>query len=152
MVASDVRCMESVSLPCASRPHIARRRFRARLTVIDVSGGVMADFVKYQLDDGSEVFFESAEGSLVALRGGDADVVAEGKLGDRLSTIADAAEQVSKGLRERLAPEEIELEFGVKVSGEVGWWFFAKASGEAAINVTLTWRKAAEESSGSNGS
>jgi hypothetical protein len=112
----------------------------------------MAEFVKYQLDDGSEVFFEAAEGSLVTLRGGDADVVDAGKLGHRLNQIADAAEEVSKGLRARLAPEEIELEFGVKVSGEVGWWFFAKASGEAAINVTLTWRKGAEGSPGSGGS
>jgi hypothetical protein len=40
--------------------------------------------------------------------------------------------QVFKRLRERLAPEEIELEFGVKVSGEVGWWFFAKASDTGA--------------------
>jgi len=54
-------------------------------------------------------------------------------------------------LRERLAPDEIGLEFGVKISGEVGWWFFAKASGEASINVTLTWRKPAEAPPGSNG-
>ena len=101
----------------------------------------MADFVKYQLDDGSEVFFESAEASLVTLRGGPVDVVNAGQLGDRLSGIAAAADQVSKGLRERLAPEEIELEFGVKISGEVGWWFFAKASGEASINVTLRWSR-----------
>jgi hypothetical protein len=115
-------------------------------------GGVMADFVKYELDDGSEVFFESAEASLVSLRGGPADVVDAGKLGDRLSHIAAAADEVSKGLRERLAPEEIALEFGVKVSGEVGWWFFAKASGEASINVTLTWRKPSEVPSGPSGS
>jgi len=104
----------------------------------------MADFVKYQLDDGSEVYFESAEASLVSMRGGDAEVVDAGQLGDRLRNIATAADQVSKGLRERLEPEEIELEFGVKISGEVGWWFFAKASGEASINVTLTWKKPAE--------
>lgn len=83
----------------------------------------MADFVRYQLDDGSEVFFEAAEGSLVSLRGGSADVVDVGKLGHRLRNIAAAADEVSKGLREHLAPEEIELEFGVKVSGEVSWWF-----------------------------
>ena len=70
-----------------------------------------------------------------------------GQLGDRLSQIAAAADQVSKGLRARLAPEEIQLEFGVKISGEVGWWFFAKASGEASINVTLTWRTPTEVSS-----
>jgi hypothetical protein len=112
----------------------------------------MADFVKYELADNSVVFFESAEASLVSERGGPADVVDAGKLGDRLSGIAAAASQVSKELRERLEPEEIELEFGVKVSGEVGWWFFAKASGEAAINVTLTWRKPAEGPSGPSGS
>jgi hypothetical protein len=88
----------------------------------------------------------------VSLRGGPADVVDAGKLGDRLSHIAAAADQVSKELREQLAPEEMELEFGVKISGEVGWWFFAKASGEAAINVTLTWRKPAEAPPGSSGS
>jgi Trypsin-co-occurring domain 1 len=118
----------------------------------DDLGGVMADFVKYELDDGSEVYFESAEASLVSLRGGDAEVVDAGKLGDRLSHIAEAADQVSKGLRERLKPEEIELEFGVKISGEVGWWFFAKASGEASINVTLTWKKPAEVPPGAGGS
>jgi Trypsin-co-occurring domain 1 len=105
----------------------------------------MADFVRYELADGSEVFFESAEGSLVSLRGGSPDVVDAGRLGDRLRHIAAAADEVSKGLRERLAPEEIELEFGVKVSGEVNWWFFAKANGEASMNVKLTWRKPAQE-------
>jgi hypothetical protein len=107
-------------------------------------GGVMADFVKYQLEDGSEVYFESAEATLVSLKGGPADVENGGELGDRLSHIAAAAEQVSKGLRERLAPEEIELAFGVKISGEVGWWFFAKASGEASINVTLRWANSSQ--------
>jgi hypothetical protein len=101
----------------------------------------MPDFVRYELEDGSEVFFESAEGSLVSGRGGSADVVDAGKLGDRLRPIAAAADEVSKGLRERLAPEEIELEFGVRVSGEVSWWFFAKVNGEASINVKLIWRK-----------
>jgi Trypsin-co-occurring domain 1 len=104
----------------------------------------MADFVKYQLDNDSEVYFETAEASLVSLRGGKADVVDAGKLGDRLRNIAAAADQVSKEMRGRLEPDEIELEFGVKVSGEVGWWFIARASGEASINVTLTWRKPAD--------
>src|SRR5215472_7093361 len=112
----------------------------------------MADFVKYELDDGSEVYFESAEASLVSLRGGDAEVTDAGKLGDRLSHIGAAADQLSKELRERLAPEEIALQFGVKMSGEVGWWFFAKASGEASINVTLTWKKPAEAPAAPSGS
>jgi hypothetical protein len=42
-------------------------------------------------------------------------------------------------LRERLDPAEVTLEFGVKVAGEVNWWFFAKNQGEATINVTMRW-------------
>jgi hypothetical protein len=42
-------------------------------------------------------------------------------------------------LRSRLAPDEVDLEFGLKVSGEVNWWFFAKSQGEGTIKVTLKW-------------
>ena len=63
----------------------------------------MADFVRYEFEDGSEVFFESAEGSLVSLRGGSPDVVDAGRLGDRLGHIAAAADEASKGLRERFS-------------------------------------------------
>ena len=112
----------------------------------------MAEFVKYQLDDGSEVFFETRRGITGGIARRQYRCCGRGEAGDRLSNIAAAAEEVSKGLRERLAPEEIELEFGVKISGEVGWWFFAKASGEAAINVTLTWRKQPRHRLGPSGS
>jgi hypothetical protein len=105
----------------------------------------VADFVRYELDDGSEVFFEAAEGSLVRLRGGAAEVADAGKLGDRLRHIAAAADEVSRGLRDRLGPEEVELEFGVTVSGEVNWWFIAKTSGDASMKVKLTWRRDAEK-------
>ncbi len=100
----------------------------------------MADFVKYTLEDGTEVYFESTEGSLVSLRTGAADVKEGGELGQRLNGIAKAAEELSAGLRQRLAPDEIELSFGVKISGEVNWWFFAKSKGEASIDVKLSWK------------
>ena len=41
-------------------------------------------------------------------------------------------------MRARLVPDEMSLEFGLKVSGGVNW-FFAKAQGEGTIKVTLTW-------------
>jgi hypothetical protein len=113
-----------------------------------VSGGrfggvVVAEFVRYVLDDGSEVFFESAESDLVALRGGgEPDVTDGGRLRGRLEAVAAAAEEVSQSLRSRLTPDEVTLEFGVKVGGEVNWWFFAKTQGEATINVTLKWAAA----------
>jgi hypothetical protein len=100
---------------------------------------LVAEFVRYKLDDGSEVVFESAESDLVAPHGGQPDVVDGGQLQARLEAVAGAAEQVAGSLRSRLQPEEISLEFGLKVSGEVNWWFFAKNQAEGTIKVTLKW-------------
>jgi hypothetical protein len=101
----------------------------------------MAEFVKFVLDDGSEVFFESAESDLVALHSGEPNVADGGRLQTRLMSVADAASQVAESLRSRITPDEVALEFGLKVSGEVNWWFFAKNQGESTINVTLTWHR-----------
>ncbi len=99
----------------------------------------MADFVEFTLDDDTKVLFESAESDLVALHGGEPDVQSGGKLTERLRGVAEAAEQVAGELRSRLAPDDVSLEFGLKVSGEVNWWYFAKSQAEGAIKVTLTW-------------
>ncbi len=104
-----------------------------------VGGYAMAEFVRFTLDDGSDVMFESAESDLVALHGGQPDVREGGRLTERLQGVAEAAEQVAASLRSRLAPDEVSLEFGLKVSGEVNWWFFAKSAGEGTIKVTVKW-------------
>jgi hypothetical protein len=109
-----------------------------RRPFVEGLGGVMAEFVRFTLDDGSEVLFESAEGDLVALHGGPPDVLDGGKLTARLQGVAEAAEEVAGSLRSRLVPDEVSLEFGLKVSGGVNW-FFAKAQGEGTIKVTLKW-------------
>ena len=97
----------------------------------------MAEFVRFTLDDGSQVLFESAESDLVALHGGSPDVCDGGKLTARLQGVAEAAEEVAGSLRARLVPDEVSLEFGLKVSGGVNW-FFAKAQGEGTIKVTVS--------------
>ena len=99
----------------------------------------MSEFVRFTLDDGSEVIFESAESDLVALRGGPPDIRDGGRLTERLHAVAAAAEQIAGSLRSRLAPDEVNLEFGLRVSAEVNWWFFAKSQGEGTIKVTLKW-------------
>jgi hypothetical protein len=102
------------------------------------AGGVMAEFLRFTLDDGSEVLFESAESDLVGPRGGQ-DLVREGgRLTERLHGVAEAAEEIAGSLRSRLAPDEVSLEFGLRVSGGVNW-FFANAQGEGTIKVTLRW-------------
>ena len=98
----------------------------------------MAEFVRFTLDDGSEVLFESAESDLVALHGGAPEVLDGGKLTARLQGVAEAAEQVAGSLRSRLVPDEVSLEFGLQVSGGVNW-FFTKAEGEGIIKVTVKW-------------
>jgi Trypsin-co-occurring domain 1 len=105
----------------------------------------MADLVEYELDDGSRVLFESAEASLVSLHGGDPDIKEGGPLADRLSSIAKTAGQVAAAMREKVGPDELALELGVKVAGEVNAWFFARAQSEATIKITLTWKKPAEK-------
>ncbi len=102
-------------------------------------GGVVTEFVRFTLDDGSEVVFEAAESELVRVHGGQPEVRDGGRLSERLHGVAEAAEQVAGQLRSRLAPDEVSLEFGLKVSGEVNWWFFAKNQAEGTIKVTLTW-------------
>jgi hypothetical protein len=102
----------------------------------------MAEFVRFTLDDGSEVVFESAERDLVRPHGGQPEVREGGRLTQRLRGVAGAAEQIAGELRSRLQPEEISLEFGLKVSGEVNWWFFAKNQAEGTIKVTLRWQGA----------
>jgi hypothetical protein len=99
----------------------------------------MPEFVRFTLDDGSEVMFESAESDLVASRGGPPDVRDGGRLTAGLHAVAGAAAEIARSLRSRLAPDEVDLEFGLKVSGEVNWWFFAKSQGEGTIKVTLKW-------------
>src|SRR5712672_375822 len=101
-------------------------------------GCVVAEFVRFTLDDGSEVLFESAESDLVALHGGSPEVRDGGKLTARLQGVAEAAEEVAGSLRARLAPDEVSLEFGLQVSGGMNW-FFAKAQGEGTIKVTVKW-------------
>jgi hypothetical protein len=98
----------------------------------------MAEFVRFTLGDGSEVLFESAESDLVAQHGGAPEVRDGGKLTARLQGVAEAAEEVAGSLRARLVPDEVSLEFGLKVSGGVNW-FFAKAQGEGTIKVTVKW-------------
>jgi Trypsin-co-occurring domain 1 len=65
-------------------------------------------------------------------------VAVEGAAG-RLEGIAVAAEQVCAALRTRFKPSELQLELGVGLSGEVGW-FFAKSAVEGSLKVTLTWK------------
>jgi hypothetical protein len=99
----------------------------------------MADFARVTLADGTKVLFEDPGADLVSLRTSAPDVDDVEPDVARLETIAHAAGQVSTSLRDRLAPDELTLEIGVGLSGEVGW-FFAKSSVEGSLKITVTWK------------
>lgn len=97
----------------------------------------MAEFLKVRLDDGTEVLFQNADEDLVSERGGGDEVRAEAGL-VRLESMARAAAAVCDSLRSRVQSDEVSVELGAGLSGEVGW-FFAKSSMEASIKITLKW-------------
>jgi hypothetical protein len=99
----------------------------------------VADFVKVVLDDGTEVVFQSAEGDLVKPHGGRPVVERYEAAMDDLSAMAHAARRVARSFAEKLKPDELALEIGVGLSGEVGW-FFAKSELEATLKLTVTWK------------
>ena len=99
----------------------------------------MSDFIELTLDDGTPVLFQTVESNLVRDHSGSADVEKSTAAMGRLKSIALATESISKSLRDKLAPDEFEMETGIGLSGEVGW-FFAKSEMEASMKVTVTWK------------
>jgi Trypsin-co-occurring domain 1 len=102
-------------------------------------GDLVADFVKVVLDDGTEVVFQSAESDLVKPYGGPPVVDRYEAAMDALGAMAHATQRVARSFREKMEPDELSLEIGVGLSGEVGW-FFAKSKLEATLTMTLTWK------------
>ena len=90
---------------------------------------------RYTLDDGTVVVFETgpAQGYRPA---GAADVVAQVRAA--VTPALEAARVVVEKARSA-APDEVEVKFGIKVSGEANWWI-AKAATEGNFEITLKWK------------
>jgi Trypsin-co-occurring domain 1 len=103
----------------------------------------MADLVYYTMDDGTKVLFETAEADLVSLHAGTGHMTEKdgGPLAERLSGIAKATQRIAAAMKNALEPDELSVELGIKVAGELNVWFFAKNQAEATIKVTGTWKK-----------
>jgi hypothetical protein len=100
----------------------------------------MNDFIELTLEDGTQVLFQTAESNLVQNHGGEVVVEKATAAMSRIQAIAQATESVCKSFREKLAPDELMMEIGIGLSGEVGW-FFAKSEVEATLKVTVTWKR-----------
>jgi hypothetical protein len=95
---------------------------------------VPSQVATYQLDDSTTVSFEidPTEGFRPAGPGQIA-----GKVREAVAPAVEAAKEVLDRVKE-LAPDEVEVKFGIKVGGGAQW-LVAKATGEASFEVTLTW-------------
>jgi hypothetical protein len=99
----------------------------------------MADFVEVTLDDNTKVLFQTVESDLVRDHGGPPVIERVDAAMDQLEAIATATQRVCRSFQQKMRPDEIALEVGVGLSGEVGW-FFAKSQMEGTLKVLLTWK------------
>ena len=92
--------------------------------------------VTYDVDDSTKVKFEfePVDGFRPA---GASQIV--GRVQEAISPAVEAAKAVLDKVKE-VRPDQVEVTFGVKVSGEATW-FVAKSAAEGSFEITLTWRR-----------
>jgi len=96
--------------------------------------------VSYALDDQTVVRFEVEPTDDWYNVGSDAIV---GRIRDAVTPAVEGARAVLEKVKEA-APDEIEVKFGIKVSGTANW-LVAKAATEGNFEITLTWRPGSTE-------
>lgn len=98
---------------------------------------VGSQVVRYQLDDSTVVGFEFEPGP------GFHQAAAKefiGQVSKAVEPAVEAAKAVLEKLKE-ITPDEVEVKFGVKVTGEANW-VVAKAATEGNFEITLNWSPA----------
>jgi hypothetical protein len=98
--------------------------------------------MRFKLADGTEVVFETdlpAQGGeeLMGRKGGDIPEAHE-RFDVLVKRIRPVAQTVLDALKELNTPQEIQLEFGVKLGGKAGV-VFASAESECNFKVGLKW-------------
>ena len=106
----------------------------------------MKYLTEFQLQTGGKVIVEVdeplTEGRAVQVsRSGDLVQKAKQTLDEAITNLKPAAEVVLQRLRSLdLKPDEIAIEFGIKLSAEAGA-FIASASSEANFQISMKWSK-----------
>jgi hypothetical protein len=112
----------------------------------------MTHYIQYTIEDGATILVEAAvepdEDQSGVVRAGLKDkageTVAQAKatFEEGLETIRHNAQVFIKKVRELPdPPDEVEVAFGLKATGEVGNFAIAKAGAEANYTVTMTWKR-----------
>jgi hypothetical protein len=114
----------------------------------------MPRYIQFATADGESVLVEMAEERLetsggvvkAGLVGDAAEVVAQARVTFE-AAIMDTVRRNAEGFIQRMnalstPPDEAEISFGIKATGEVGNAAIVKGGAEAAYTVTLKWKKA----------
>ncbi|MDY7079747.1 MAG: CU044_2847 family protein [Chloroflexota bacterium] len=111
----------------------------------------MAHYIQFTTKDGSTILVEAAEEETyqpgvvkAGLKEKTQEAVSQAKTSfeDGLEVIrhnADGFIEKVRGLSD--PPDEVEVAFGLKATGELGNFAVAKAGAEASYTVTLTWKR-----------
>jgi hypothetical protein len=105
--------------------------------------GLVTRLIEIPLDAGGSILVEVDEPTHPLVRGGREDVIE--RAGDSFETVLDRVRPAYAAVLQRFSdvaegPEEISLEFGLKLTAEAGA-IIAKAGGEANFTISVTWRK-----------
>jgi Trypsin-co-occurring domain 1 len=99
----------------------------------------MSEIVEYRVDQSTIVKFEIEPPS--DFRQASPDRIL-GRVKEAVTPAVEAAKAVLDKVKEA-APDEVEMKFGIKVSGDANW-LVAKAASEANFEITLTWSRHAQ--------
>ena len=103
----------------------------------------MSQVVRYAVDDGAVVLFE------VEPVDGFAPAASErvvGRVREAIGPAVEAAREMLERVKV-LGPGEVEVKFGIKVSGTMNW-MVAKAATEGSFEVTLKWQPGGSDRGG----
>ncbi|NLG95860.1 MAG: hypothetical protein GX491_00715 [Chloroflexi bacterium] len=107
----------------------------------------MASYVKFQLDDGTEIFFETTEtprgsSSLIPSASSKETAHEGGSFQESIESLRKMASVMVRELRDRFEkePDEMQFNFGLKASGELGSLIVSRGGQDANFNVMLRWR------------
>ncbi|MCK2218095.1 hypothetical protein MF672_030530 [Actinomadura sp. ATCC 31491] len=103
-----------------------------------------SQLVTYQVDGGATVQFEIEPPPGYRPAAGPEQIV--GRVRDAIGPAVEAAQAVLERAR-AAAPAEIQVKFGIKVTGTMTW-LVAKAATEGNFEVTLTWRPGSPPAAG----
>jgi Trypsin-co-occurring domain 1 len=124
------------STACATLPPaFFRRRFPWQFVIGMELGPMSSEVVRYRVDEDTIAQFEIEP--LPGFRpAGTGDIA--GTIKASVGPAVEAAKVILDQLKQ-IAPDSVEVKFGVKVTGTANW-LVAKAATEGNFEVTLSWR------------